>query len=39
VECPVADALHAGALSLPCSVDLDEEQQTRVIQAVLEARR
>jgi dTDP-4-amino-4,6-dideoxygalactose transaminase len=33
----VAERLHARGLSLPCSVDLDTEQQARVIQAVLDA--
>lgn len=37
--CPVADAVHARALSLPCSVGLTEEDQGRVIEAVQGAAR
>jgi len=37
--CPVADALNAMALSLPCSVGLTERDQARVIDAVLRAGR
>jgi dTDP-4-amino-4,6-dideoxygalactose transaminase len=29
--CPVAEALHRDALSLPCSVGLTESDQQRVI--------
>jgi len=36
--CPVSERLHAQALSLPCSVGLQAEQQTRVIDAVIAAR-
>jgi perosamine synthetase len=34
-ECPVAEALHRDALSLPCSVGLTPEEQEEVIRAVL----
>jgi perosamine synthetase len=33
-DCPVADRLARMALSLPCSVGLDESQQARVIERV-----
>lgn len=33
--CPTAERLNAQAISLPCSVDLTEADQTRVIDAVL----
>lgn len=36
--CPVSERLHAQALSLPCSVGLQAEQQTRVIDAIVAAR-
>ena len=32
--CPVAEALHGSALSLPCSVGLSEADQDRVIDAI-----
>jgi perosamine synthetase len=32
--CPVAESIHARALSLPCSVGLTEGDQARVIEAV-----
>jgi perosamine synthetase len=35
--CPVAERLHAQALSLPCSVGLTDEDQERVIEAVRNA--
>ena len=34
-DCPVAEALHRDALSLPCSVGLSPEEQDEVIRAVL----
>lgn len=33
--CPIAEMVHARALSLPCSVGLDEASQRRVIDAIL----
>ncbi len=33
-DCSVAESLHASALSLPCSVGLDETTQARVIDAI-----
>ena len=36
--CPVSERLHGQALSLPCSVGLQAEQQTRVIDAIVAAR-
>ena len=36
--CPISERLHAQALSLPCSVGLQAEQQTRVIDAIVAAR-
>ncbi|HEX6809705.1 MAG TPA: LegC family aminotransferase [Gemmatimonadaceae bacterium] len=36
--CPVSERLHSQALSLPCSVGLQAEQQTRVIDAIVAAR-
>lgn len=33
-DCPVADALHRDALSLPCSVGLDVDGQDRVIREI-----
>ena len=33
-SCEVAEGLHARALSLPCSVDLSDEQQARVIETI-----
>jgi len=38
LACPVSERLHAQALSLPCSVGLQAEQQTRVIDAIVAAR-
>lgn len=38
LECPVSERLHREALSLPCSVGLQAEQQTRVIDAIVAAR-
>lgn len=38
LECPVSERLHSQALSLPCSVGLQAEQQTRVIDAIVAAR-
>jgi perosamine synthetase len=35
--CEVADRLHAAGLSLPCSTSLTDEEQGRVIEAVLDA--
>lgn len=35
--CPVAERLHRDALSLPCSVGLAAEQQSRVIDTILAA--
>ena len=35
--CPVADRLHAEGLSLPCSTSLTDEEQSRVIEAILSA--
>jgi perosamine synthetase len=35
--CPVADRLHAEGLSLPCSTSLTDEEQNRVIEAILDA--
>jgi len=35
--CPVADRLHAEGLSLPCSTSLTDEDQNRVIEAILSA--
>jgi dTDP-4-amino-4,6-dideoxygalactose transaminase len=32
--CPVAESIHARALSLPCSVGLTDSDQERVIAAV-----
>jgi perosamine synthetase len=37
--CPVAEALHADCLSLPCSTHLTEAEQSRVIEAVRSAAR
>jgi perosamine synthetase len=37
--CPVAEALHADCLSLPCSTHLTEDEQARVIDAVREVAR
>lgn len=34
-EAPVAEEIHARALSLPCSVGLSAEDQSRVIEAIL----
>jgi perosamine synthetase len=36
-RCEVADMLYARALSLPCSVGLSEEQQSRVVEAIRSA--
>ncbi|HEY7894276.1 MAG TPA: LegC family aminotransferase [Gemmatimonadaceae bacterium] len=36
--CPISEQLHRQALSLPCSVGLQAEQQTRVIDAIVAAR-
>lgn len=38
-NCPVAERLYARAVSLPCSVDLDPDDQTRVIETILHASR
>jgi perosamine synthetase len=35
--CPVAERIHAGALSLPCSVSLTPDAQSRVISCILES--
>src|SRR5262249_13712461 len=35
VDCPVADALHRDALSLPCSVGLSREDQAAVIETII----
>ena len=32
--CPIAEALHRDALSLPCSVGLDADAQDRVIREI-----
>ncbi len=37
VSCPVADRLHAEAISLPCSVALSASDQARVIRTVVDA--
>lgn len=34
LECPVAERLNRDAISLPCSVGLTQEEQTRVIRSV-----
>jgi perosamine synthetase len=36
-QCPVADDIHARALSLPCSVGLSAEEQDRVLHVLHEA--
>jgi perosamine synthetase len=38
-DCPVAEALHRDALSLPCSVGLSPEDQDEVIRAVIRIRK
>lgn len=37
-SCPVAESLHRGCLSLPCSTHLTEEEQSRVIAAIRSSR-
>lgn len=37
VSCPVADGLHAEAISLPCSVGLSGTDQARVIRTLVDA--
>ena len=37
--CPVADALHAEGLSIPCSTSLTDHEQTRVVEAIARAAR
>ena len=37
--CATADRLHADGLSIPCSTSLTDEEQSRVIEAILDAAR